>query len=58
MLPFSQVDQFPSLFEALEKLGLKVSLKQTSLEDAFLNFTNIKGLADGVDQESLTDVSS
>lgn len=41
-LPFQAVETFPDLFEYLEGQGVKFSLKQTSLEDAFLNFTNIQ----------------
>ena len=46
ILPFSAVGQFPNLFEKLEKLNLKFTLKQTSLEDAFLNYTNLKNTKD------------
>jgi len=43
-LPFQAVDTFPDLFEYLERQDIKFTLKQTSLEDAFLNFTNIQKL--------------
>jgi hypothetical protein len=36
------VDKFPQFFEYLESQDIKFTLKQTSLEDAFLNFTNLK----------------
>ena len=42
VLPFSAVDKFPEFFEYLETQEIKFTLKQTSLEDAFLNFTNLK----------------
>ena len=42
ILPFQAVDQFADLFEYLEENQIKFTLKQTSLEDAFLNFTNLK----------------
>lgn len=41
ILPFQQVDQFSDFFKWLEDRNLKFSLKQTSLEDAFINFTNL-----------------
>lgn len=42
VLPFQAVDKFPQFFEYLESQDIKFTLKQTSLEDAFLNFTNLK----------------
>ena len=42
VLPFSAVDKFPEFFEYLESKEINYTLKQTSLEDAFLNFTNLK----------------
>ena len=39
VLPFAQLNQFSACFKHLEDEGLEFSLQQTSLEDAFLNFT-------------------
>jgi len=49
VLPFKSVDKFPDLFSFLEELEVTFSLKQTSLEDAFLNFTDIQNVANKKD---------
>lgn len=41
-LPFQAVDQFAHLFECLESEGFKFNLRQTTLEDAFVNFATLK----------------
>lgn len=55
VLPFAAVDKFPQFFEYLESLEIKFTLKQTSLEDAFLNFTNLKNASPTkeIDDEAL-----
>lgn len=53
VLPFKSVNQFPELFSTLEALQIPFSLKQTSLEDAFLNFTDIQNVANKKDPGDL-----
>ena len=56
ILPYKEVDRFPDLLEKLEEQSLSYNLKQNSLEDAFLNFTNLqksKGNESGSESDSL-----
>jgi len=53
-LPFRAVEQFPNMFEYLERNDIKFTLKQTSLEDAFLNFTNIQKVSQEREKKGLS----
>ena len=54
------MNAFGATFKKLEDSNVKYTLKQTSLEDAFLNFTNVKNTqgSDDMDQEALNNSQS
>ncbi len=42
ILPFNELDKYPALFEQLELQSIEFKVALSTLEEAFLNYSNVK----------------